>query len=70
MANVKYKTERQAREAQQKKLAAWQRENCRNVMCRFFVKGDADVLEKLSSVPNKTDYIRSLIRADIARGGK
>lgn len=30
---------------------------------------DADIIEKLSSVPNKQDYIRQLIREDIARTG-
>lgn len=28
---------------------------------------DADIVKKLKSVPNKTDYIRGLIRADIKR---
>ena len=32
-----------------------------------FGDGDADVLAKLQSVENKTDYIRQLIRADIAK---
>lgn len=69
MPKTKYRTERQARAAQQRNLAKWQKANCRNVMCRFFIKSDEDVLAKLDSVPNKTDYIRRLIREDIARNG-
>ena len=33
-------------------------------------KSDADVIEKLESVPNKVDYIRQLIRQDIAESKK
>lgn len=29
---------------------------------------ESDILAKLESVPNKSGYIKSLIRADIARG--
>lgn len=29
---------------------------------------DADIVDKLNSVPNKSDYIRNLIRADIKKG--
>lgn len=28
---------------------------------------DADIIQKLDSVPNKADYVRQLIRADIER---
>lgn len=31
------------------------------------LKNDADVIEKLNSVPNKQGYIKQLIRADIVR---
>lgn len=34
---------------------------------KFNLKYDADVIEKMESVDNKQNYIRSLIRADIAR---
>lgn len=69
MANIKYKTERQARAAQQKNLAKWQKENTVSVHIRFFAKGDSDVIQKLKSVENKADYIRKLIRADIVANG-
>ena len=29
---------------------------------------EADIIEKLESVPNKARYIKDLIRADIAKG--
>ena len=32
-------------------------------------KTDADILEKLDSVPNKQGYIKELIRADMKRQG-
>lgn len=31
---------------------------------------EADIIEKLESVPNKAGYIKSLIRADIAANDK
>ena len=34
---------------------------------RFMLTTEADLIEKLESVPNKAGYIKSLIRADIAR---
>lgn len=35
---------------------------------RFRLEHDADVIQRLRSVSNKTDYIRNLIRIDIAKG--
>lgn len=35
------------------------------VLLRFSREQDADVLAKLDSVPNKTDYVRKLVRKDI-----
>lgn len=34
---------------------------------KVFMNTEADIVEKLDSVPNKAGYIKSLIRADIAR---
>ena len=36
----------------------------------FQKKTDMDVIEKIKSQPNKTDYIRRLVRADIEKNGK
>lgn len=32
---------------------------------RLRMDGDSDVIDKLKSVPNKTDYLRKLVRQDI-----
>ena len=31
------------------------------------IEQDSDIIEEISSAPNKTDYIRNLVRADIER---
>lgn len=48
-----------------KRIQAWKDENTTRCNIRFYNATDADVIEKLKSVPNKADYIRQLIRADI-----
>lgn len=47
----------------------WDRENTTVVTMKLNNNKDADILEKLSSVPSKQGYIKELIRADIAKGG-
>lgn len=47
----------------------WDRENTTVVTMKLNRNTDADILEKLSSVPSKQGYIKELIRADIAKGG-
>lgn len=44
----------------------YDKENTRQIKFKFSLQYDADILEKLDSVPNKQGYIKSLIRADIA----
>lgn len=39
----------------------------RTVSFRFNKESDKDVIERLDSVPNKTDYVRSLVRKDIGK---
>lgn len=39
--------------------------NCKGFYLLYNLKSDADIIQKLSEVPNKQDYIRQLIRADI-----
>lgn len=36
-------------------------------LLKFHLANDADVIEKLSSVPNMQGYIRQLVRDDISR---
>lgn len=45
----------------------WQKENMVQISFRFAKKRDAAVIEKLKSVENKADYIRSLILNDIKK---
>lgn len=45
---------------------AWNKENTRQIKCRFNLRTDADILQKLDSVDNVQGYIKELIRADIA----
>lgn len=37
---------------------------------QFRKEKDADVIEKLNSVPAKTDYVRNLVRKDIEKSEK
>lgn len=57
----------EARKAQQ---AEWDAANTTQIKLKLNNKQDADVIEKLKSVPSKQGYIKKLIRADIARSGK
>ena len=45
----------------------WSKEHMRTVSFRFNKESDKDVIERLDSVPNKTDYVRSLVRKDIGK---
>jgi len=40
--------------------------NCRFYHMKFNLKTDADVIRKLDSVPSKQDYVRQLVRNDLA----
>lgn len=37
---------------------------------QFRKEADSDVIERMESMPSKTDYIRSLIRKDIGKNQK
>lgn len=52
---------------QRKAEADWRAKNIRQIKFQFNLENDADVLAKLDNVPNKQDYVRRLIREDIAR---
>lgn len=45
----------------------WIKENTRPIRLNLNNKTDNDIIEKLDSVPNKTDYIRMLVRNDIKK---
>lgn len=64
------KLERQKKYEKESGYAAkmkYQEKNTKAYCLRFMVVSDADIIEKINSVPNKNDYIRNLIRADIAK---
>lgn len=54
-------------EAQKRAKAKYDRKTVQYVF-RFRMGADADIIERLKSVPAKTDYLRRLIREDVARG--
>ena len=41
--------------------------NCKFYHMKFNIRTDADVIAKLESVPSKQDYVRQLIRKDLAK---
>lgn len=43
--------------------------NCRTYGLKLNLKTDADIIEKLASVPSMQGYIKQLIRDDLARTG-
>lgn len=45
----------------------YEREKTKMYTFRAIKNTEADIIEKLESVPNKAGYIKSLIRADIAK---
>ena len=69
MTETKQKTTKIGRytQAQNKASQKYQREKMTQFNLRFGNEIDADILEKLASVPNKRQYIINLIREDIAR---
>ena len=67
IAEAKRKKEPYTRDKKRKAEANWRASNARHFGVQFNVSTDADVIEKMLSVPNKSDYIRKLIREDIAR---
>ncbi len=51
----------------QKAVDKWHKSNVKRYGFAMMLKSDADVIARLDSVPNKNDYVRRLIRADIER---
>lgn len=45
----------------------YDKKNTVQIKMKLNRKTDADILEKLESVPNKQGYIKSLIRKDISK---
>ena len=43
----------------------YDKDHCRKICFKFNLDSDADILEKIDSVPNKQGYIKELIRKDL-----
>lgn len=46
--------------------ARYDAKNCKSFSLKFNMKTDADILEKVASVPSFQAYVKQLIRNDIA----
>ncbi len=51
-------------------ILKWQKDNLKQLKLNLHMTNDADILEKLDSVPSKLGYIKELIRKDIAESKK
>ena len=49
--------------------AKYDAKHTRKIMLKLNKVTDADILDKLDSVPNKQGYIKALIKADIEKSG-
>ena len=63
-AEIQRDYEKRTGYAAQKKYAA---KNIKKIVVDVYASTDADLLAKLESVPNKSRYIKDLIRADIKK---
>ena len=60
-------TEQERRQRQKLAKAKYDRKTVQYVF-RLRLESDADVISRLRAIPNKTEYLRKLIREDIHRG--
>lgn len=58
-------TPKQRAKNAQMSMERWRKANTKIISIRFRIVEDKQVLEKLSIVANKTDYVRNLILKDI-----
>jgi len=49
------------------RVSKWNRAHTKNVSLRFNVEEDAEVLKRIAVQPNKTDYVRRLVKKDISK---
>lgn len=59
---------RMVSEAQKRAKKKYDTLRTTQIVMRLRLNQDADVIEKLRSVPSKVEYIRSLVRQDIKDG--
>lgn len=74
---IAYRRKKGERETNVSKAAAekeraaqvkWRAEKTAALNIRLANDSDADIIQKLATVGSKTDYVKNLIRDDIARG--
>lgn len=53
--------------AQYDRNAKWDKANTTQIKMKLCNSTDADIISYLNSLPNKQGYLKSLIRADMAR---
>lgn len=53
------------KEAKARASAKYDKENTKQIILKLNLKTDADILQKLESVPNRQGYIKDLIKADL-----
>lgn len=53
-----------------KASAEWAKEHIKHIKVAFNIDTDSEVIDKIMSVPNKTDYIRQLVLDDLAKEKK
>ena len=58
-------TEQERKERQAASRKKYDSTKTKQYVMRLRLGADADVIERLDSVPQKTEYIRSLVRRDI-----
>ena len=63
------KVETMATDAQIRAVAKYDKKNTVGVYLKLNIETDADILAKLETVENRQGYIKSLIRADMAKEG-
>lgn len=56
-----------ASEAQKRANAKYDKSNTKMMSFKFNLQTDADILDRLASVPNKQGYIKELIRKDMKK---
>ena len=61
-------TEQERRQRQAASRRKYDSTKTKQYIMRLRLGADADVIGRLDSVPQKTEYLRRLIREDIARG--
>lgn len=65
-----YNKEGKVYESSLKATAEWRKTHIKAIKCDFHIERDAEVIAKIMSVPNKTDYIRQLVLDDLAKEKK